>query len=210
MFCTSCGQPVDSSAQFCSACGARVGPPLDAALASSSLPPPQPALVTQSHLTMVWDKLATRTNFQFQDPSGRPLGGTQGEFAFPIKYTLFDDVGGVVLSLDAVRVRGLLFDFQIHDAGGGVLATVHQESSIMVRRYGLTVGGQGGWLLTTDAMGYHYQIEEVNGGRVLATGDRRPAVRTSITEISITDGQPLDHRVVIGAMILVCYLTTRK
>jgi uncharacterized protein YxjI len=158
---------------------------------------------------MVWDKLSMFTNFQFQDPYGRPLGGTQGELAFPVKYTLFDETGQIVLVVDAQRVRGLLYEFLIHDGSGTVLAALRQESSVMSRKYGLSVGGQENWRLTTDAMGYHYQVEEVVGGRILVTGDRKPAVRTSTTEITIVDGQPLDHRVVLGAMILAAYLTTR-
>lgn len=159
---------------------------------------------------MVWDKFSTMTNFRLQDPSGQPLGGTRGEVAFPVKYTLFDENQQPILSIDASRVRGLLYDFLIHDATGAILATLRQESSVMSRKYGLAVGGEELWLLTTDAMGYHYQIEEVNGGRVLATGDRKPALRTSTTEIVIADGEPLDHRIVIGAMILACYFTTRR
>jgi hypothetical protein len=132
-----------------------------------------------------------------------------GEIGFPVKYTLLDESGRVVIRIDAKRTRGLLFDLLIHDAEDAVLATLHHESSVLSRKYGISVGGVEGWLLTTDAMGYHYQVEEVNGGRVLATGDRKPALRTSITEIAIVDGQPLDHRVVIGAMVLAGFFSTR-
>lgn len=210
MYCSACGQPIDPAALFCPACGARVSPsPGGPPLFSSSVPPPSD-LTTLSHLVLVWDKLTTVENYQLQDPSGRPLGRAVGEIGFPVKYTVVDEGGRVVLHIDAKRAHGLLFDLLIHDAEGTVLATLHPESSVMSRKYGLSVGGQEGWLLTTDAMGYHYQVEEVAGGRVLATGDRKPALRTSTTEIVMADGQPLDHRVVIGAMILACYLTTRR
>lgn len=209
MFCTVCGRPVDPTAQFCTVCGTKVQAPAGDSPPAPALPPRSSDLTRLSHLVMVWDKFSPVMNFQFQDPYGRPLGGTEGEIAFPVKYTLFDETGQPVLMVDAQRVHGLRFEFVIHDVSGAVLATLRVESSVMSRKYGLSVGGQENWTLTTDAMGYRYQVEEVAGGRVLATGERRPAVRTSTTEISIADGQPLDHRIILGAMILAGYFTTR-
>ena len=209
MFCTVCGHPVDPTAQFCTNCGTKVPVSTGDAPPAPALPPRSSDLTRLPHLVMVWDKFSLVMNFQFQDPYGRPLGGTQGELAFPVKYTLFDETGQAVLMVDAQRVRGLHFEFVIHDASGAALASLHVESSVLSRRYGLSVGGQENWALTTDAMGYHYQVEEVASGRALATAERRPAVRTSTTEISIADGQPLDHRIILGAMILAGYFTLR-
>ena len=210
MFCTRCGRPLPEGAQFCTACGEAAG--------ATGAGPPRPSssegsdslLLSASPLMMVWDKLSTFTNYQFQDASGQVIGSTQGEFAFPIKYTVFDERQQVALTLDAKRVRGLRYDFLIHDPTGAVLATIHQESSVLSRKYSMTVGDRPDWTLTTDAMGYHYEIAGENGGIVVATGDRKPAIRTSTTEIRIAAAPLLDHRVILGAMVLVCYLSTRK
>lgn len=210
MFCTRCGRTLDEGTQFCPACGAPVSGPGSTPLFGSAPVPPAPALLTASQLTMVWDKLSMFTNYQFQDASGRTLGGTKGEIAFPVKYTLFDENQQVVLTIDATMAHGLRFDFLIHESSGNVLASIRQEASFMSRKYALTVGGRPDWLLTTDATGYHYQIEAASGGNIAATGDRKPALRTSTTEIRIADGQPLDHRIILGALILAEYFSTRK
>ena len=207
MFCPRCGRPIDEGAQFCPSCGFAVSGP-GTPLASSASPSP-PLLLAASRLVLVYDKLSMMANFQFQDLSGRLLGTTQGEVAFPLKYTLVDDRQQVVLSLDATRVRGLLYDYLIHDATGRVLASIHQESSFMSRKYQMSVNGQADWLLTTDASGYHYEIRSAPGGVVVATGQRKPALRTSTTQLEITEGQPLDHRIILGAMILLCYFTRK-
>ena len=84
MYCSTCGQPIDPTAQFCPACGARVAPAADGPpLASGEAPPPSD-LTALSHIVMVWDKFTTVTNYQFQDPTGRPLGQAVGELAFPV------------------------------------------------------------------------------------------------------------------------------
>jgi hypothetical protein len=211
MFCIRCGNPTAEGAPTCPRCGAPVGPgaispvPLPSSDSGADSP-----LTTLPHLVMLWDKLSLLTNFQFVDSAGTPLGGTVGEIAFPLKYTLFDANQRLVLVLDAARVRGLLFQYLIHDATGAVLASLQVKSSFLSRKYGITVNGIESMLLTTDAMGYHYQIEAAGSGTVLATGVRTMALRTSRTEIQISPTTDLDHRIVLGSMILACYLSTRR
>jgi len=211
MFCPQCGTTAPPDAQFCPACGASLSSaPVPAAPLPSVAPTGPSRLTTADQLVLVFDKFSTVTNFQLQDASGLTLGVTQGEFAFPLKYTLYDDRHRVVLSLDATRAHGLTYDYLIHDETGSVLASLRQLSSFMSRKYAMTINGVASHLLSTDAPGYHYQVEETPGGAVIATGDRKPALRTSTTQISFTGRSPLDHRIVLGAMILACYLTTRR
>ena len=115
-----------------------------------------------------------------------------------------------MLVLDAVRERGLEFAHLIRNAAGTVLASLRVKSSFMSRRYGITVEGTEGMFLTTDAAGYRYQIEEAGTGNVLATGLREMALRTSRTTIEIPEGTRLDHRIVLGSMILAEYDSTRR
>jgi hypothetical protein len=158
---------------------------------------------------MLWDKLAMMRNYRFEDPAGTPLGETRGEIAFPVKYTLFDTQGQPVLVLDGGREHGLQFAFYVRDASGTVLATLRMRSSFLSRRYGISVGATESMFLTTDASGYHYRVLEAGSESVLATGDRSMAVRTARTEIAIADAPGLDHRIMLGAMILAEYLSTR-
>ena len=208
MFCTRCGRPLEAGASACPSCGQPVAAS-EQPLTGPATPTP-PLLLTTSPLEMVWDKLSLMTNFQFRDDAGRTLGVTHGEIAFPVKYTLQDDRGEVVLTLDAQRVHGLLYDFMVHDAAGRVLATIRQESSFLSRKYAVSIDGRPDYLLTTDAAGYHCAIHGAADGSAVATAERKPALRTSTTRVEIAEGAPLDRRVILGAMILVVYLTTRQ
>jgi hypothetical protein len=167
-------------------------------------------LTALSQLVMVYQGSLGRVNFGFEDPSGQSLGGTQGEIAFPLKYTLFDENQRPILIVDGTRVRGLLYDYLVHDPSGAVLATIRQQSSFMSRKYSVTIGGAERMLLTSDAVGFHYQIVENGSGAILATGERTSGIRRSTVEITFAPDHEWDHRIGIGAMILIYYLSTRK
>jgi hypothetical protein len=157
---------------------------------------------------MLWDKLAMMRNYRFEDEVGTPLGAARGELTFPIRYTLLDAQGRAVLVLDGGRERGLRLAYWVRDPSGAVLATFRIKSSFLSRRYGITVGGAERYLLWTDATGYQYRIEEAGTARVLATGSRTMALRTSRTRIQIANESTLDRRIVLGGMILAEHLST--
>jgi hypothetical protein len=211
MFCTHCGAPIDPSSRSCPACGASVNPLADAAALPSAPPMSDSTLTSASRLVMVYQGgLMSLVNFGFEDASGKPLGATRGEVVFPLKYTLYDEHQQPVLILDGVRVRGLLYDFLVHDPSGGVLASIRQESSFMSRKYGVSVNGEQRMTLTTDAIGYHYQLTENGSGVALATGSRTSGLHKSYVQLEFSDDHAWDHRIGIGAMLLVYYLCTRR
>ncbi|HTW55472.1 MAG TPA: zinc ribbon domain-containing protein [Thermoplasmata archaeon] len=206
MFCPHCGAAVPDGTLFCPACGTGLGP--RGAAAPLAAPSAGSPLASAAHLVMVWDKLALSRNYRFEDAAGTVLGEAQAEFAFPLRYTVTDPQGQVVLVLDGGRERLLQVAYWVHDANGAVLATFRVKSSVLSRRYGITVGDVERYLLWTDATGYQYRIEEVGSARVLATAARAMAVRTSRTQIDIVDDAELDRRVVLGGMILAEWLAT--
>jgi hypothetical protein len=210
MFCSHCGAPLNPSGQSCSVCGASVILPLDAPVPQEATSTRPSGLTSESRLVMVYQGSLGRVEFGFQDPSGRPLGATRGEIVFPLKYTVLDEQQQVVLILDGERVRGLLYDFLVHEPNGGVLASFRQKSSFMSRKYGVTVNGEERMTLTTDATGYHYQLVENGTEAVVVTGTRTSGLRKSFVEIAFADGSAGDHRIGIGAMLLVYDLCTRR
>jgi hypothetical protein len=161
---------------------------------------------------MVLTKSALLEHFQFNDPSGKPVGETQGEGVFPVKYTLLDDRQRVVLVANAERVRGLEFDFVLRDATGAVIATMEPKSSFMSRKYGVKVDGQEVLLLNCDSTGSRCQLEEVGSGRVLASSSRdwKFASSTSVTQIDVSEAAAVDHRIVIGTILLETYLSSHR
>jgi hypothetical protein len=206
MNCPQCGTPASPGANFCARCGRAFAP----SSGPAGAPSPPSSLLRLSHLSLVWDQLSLLPNFEFRDPNGGVVGTTQGKRALPIWYALSDEAQRPVLLVDGVRAHGLNFDFRIVEPSGQVLATFRLKSSLLSRKYGITVGGAESMLLETDATGHHWQIVEGEGGPVVATGVRAPALRTATTQIDIPDGPTVDRRIVLGGMILAAYLTTAR
>ncbi len=128
---------------------------------------------------------------------------------FPLMYTLYDTTQQPVLSVDGTRVRGLLYIYLIHDAAGNVLASLKQKSSFMSRKYGIITDGLESMLLSTDASASNCKLEDINSGNVLASGHRDMGLKTSKVEIDISDIEKVDHRIVLGGMLLVYYFARR-
>ncbi len=165
-------------------------------------------LTSVSHLVMLWDKLAMHPGFQIQDPSGRPLGETSGGIlGLSNELTVFDTDRRVVLGLTVAIEHRLPFGFLIHDATGAVLATLRPKTSFGSQKFGISIDAAEAMLLIIKSSWLHYEIEDAGTGRVLATADRKMAVRISRTEIDISESQELDHRIVIGSMIMASYVT---
>lgn len=209
MLCQNCGEPVGEGNRFCQNCGKALQL-ADAILpAVRASPAPDAPLTSLNHLVMMWDKLAFHLNYKFQDSSGMLLGETKGEMEFPLKYTLFDTNQQPVLAEDGVRSKGLLYTCLIHDAAGNVLVSLKQKNSLMSRKYVITKDGAEVMLLTTDSARANYKMGDANIGSVIASGYRHIALKTSKTEIDISETENVDHRIVLGGMILACYLSAR-
>jgi hypothetical protein len=208
MFCAKCGGALDSGAMVCSACVTAVGPAATSPALSSSSTPSD--IATFSHIVAVYGGHLGRVDFSLEDPSGRVLGVTQGEIAFPLKYTVLDSAQQPVLILDGVRVRGLSYDYLVHEPSGAVLASARQESSFMSREYGVRKGGTPQWTLTTVSLGYHYRLIDNATQGVLASGDRTSGLRRSFVDVTFSDRRHWGHRIGIGLMMLVYYLCTRQ
>lgn len=219
MFCSRCGRPLPDVARFCPACGTEVKtgpgvPPLP-----GSPEAPSSRLLSLEHLSMSQDTQLKNTPFQFADSFGQVVGAARGEGTIPfINYTLFDDRQQAVLVLDAERIRGLTFDYRIHDAAGTVLATLEMKPPSWGRdrgvtvsthglEFGITINGRDAMLLALNATSTEFQLLELGSGAVLATAKGEWAMRLSRTEIDISRARPVDHRIVLGAFIVAGYIT---
>lgn len=149
-------------------------------------------------------------NFQFEDPSGTPLGETRGEFGVLPKYTVVDSAGTTVFGIDSRWNRGRGIDLRVLDPTGAVLAVLRAESSFLSRRFAIVVGENEGWSLRADATGYQYTVEEAGNVIPIATGIRKMALRTSRTTIDISPTANLDRRVILAAMVLAVFTSDRR
>jgi hypothetical protein len=208
MLCPNCNKPRNEGDRFCANYGKDLQQPPSNNFHAQNLQTSS-LLTTLNRLVLIWDKFAIPINFQFQDTSGMLLGETKGEMAFPLKYTLFDSNQETVLILDALRERGLSYAYLVHDSQGNVLASFRVKSSFMSRKYAITLDGMESMLLVTDAVGANYKVENINGGSVLATGQRHLGFKTGKADIEISDIEKVDHRILLGGMLLAAYLTGR-
>jgi hypothetical protein len=167
-------------------------------------------MTSAPHLVLLRDKLALRTNFQIQDPSGKPLGEITGSAQGLLSgLTLLDTERRAVLALKVVREHGLRFGVMIYDANGAALATLQPKTSFGSQKWGILVGTSEPMMLVINMGGLHYHIEEAGTARVLATADRQMAVRESRTDILIPGLPDVDRRIVTGAMIAAAFFTIR-
>ncbi|MGI0071157.1 MAG: hypothetical protein ACRECT_03700 [Thermoplasmata archaeon] len=178
-------------------------------LPSAPPPPPDSPLRTLSRFQIQPEHAGKTSKFLYFDRSGQPLGEAQFELALPVKYTLRDTLGHVLLVLDAARGRGLRFEFQIHDGTGAVLAGRSQPSSFGGYQLGVQVRDQEALPLEMPTLGDEYRLEEGGGAAVVAAGHRSYGWRSSVA-VDISEAKPTDHRVVIGAMMLALFTTSAR
>jgi len=218
VFCTRCGSPLPEDARFCPRCGNPVGNGTPSAPAASSAAALPTALTLAPHLVLVWDKLALHAGFQIQDPSGTTLGATQGGlFGLSLSNELkvLDSAQQVVLVLRTGKVappgeHGLHLGITMSDAAGAEICTVRPMTTFGPLRFEVWIGAAPSMVLVLPGMQLHDRLEEAGSGRLLASSDRQMALRTSRTVVEISETPGLDHRIVIGAMLLATYLSLRN
>jgi len=159
--------------------------------------------------------------FRFEDASGGFVGEATSEPTLPARYILLDEHRWPVLSLDSVGPGGPILAmrghrFLIHDASAAVLAALEmqpgswgRERGVTVsswgRQYGVTIDGRDAMLLVANPTGSLFQLIELGSGTVLASGATKWAPTTSRTQIDIPEWSRADHRIALGAFLMLSY-----
>jgi uncharacterized protein YxjI len=210
VYCPRCGSPISEGAQFCTGCGNRLGSGVaDVPLASAPLPNSD-SLTSVPRLVLLRDKLAIGSGFQIQDPSGTPLGEIPGSAAGLLSgLTLLGSDKRVVLRLRAGRGAGLRYGVMIQDASGETLAVMQPMTGLGSQKWEVSVGMTRPMVLKIDLGGLRYHLEDASTGKVVASADRQMAVRTSRTDVQVTEVRDVDRRIVIGSMIAGAFISIR-
>ncbi|MFY9716715.1 MAG: hypothetical protein WAK40_02100 [Thermoplasmata archaeon] len=106
--------------------------------------------------------------------------------------------------------------FLIHDAGGTILASMvmqpaswGQAHGVKVsswwRQYAATIGGRDAMLAVSNPTNSLAQLIELGSGTVLASCVTKHGFSTARTEIDIPESTPVDHRVALGAFLMLSY-----
>lgn len=159
--------------------------------------------------------------FRFEDPSGGFAGEAKSEPTYPAKYILVDESRSPVLVLDSVGAGGLMLGknkepFLIHDAGGAVLASLEmqpaswgRERGVTVsswgRQYGVTVEGRDAMLVVSNPTNSLAQLIDLGRGTVLASAVTKHGFTTVRTQIDIPESTKVDHRIALGAFLMLSY-----
>jgi uncharacterized protein YxjI len=195
-FCTHCGREIDPGDRFCKLCGNPVTVPVSegssAFHADFALTSP---LLTANQFVMVRNKLVFWIKFEFQDQAGMKLGETQGEVKLPIKYTVLDTSGQPLMILDG-RIERMQPIYIVREATqNSIIATL--------RRWVISESNDDKETMQfiTDASSQNMKIQDESGA-VLAEAHTNFGVKTEKIDVSIPETSKVDHRIVIGCVLL--------
>lgn len=161
-------------------------------------------------------------HFRFEDTTGACIGEAASAPTYPASYALVDENRSTFLVLDSAGAGGITLGkskdpFLIHDAEGRLLASLVLQPSSWARergvnvsawgrQYGVTIEGRDVMLATSNPTNSLVQLLELGPGTVLASGVSKQGLSTTVrTEIDIQAWPGVDHRIAIGAFLVLAY-----
>ncbi len=202
-FCAYCHSATSPDDKFCKFCGKPIlAAAPDTASFLIGMPAPESPLLIANQFVMVRNKMALWIKFEFQDQSGMKLGETQGEVKIPLKYTVLDTAAQPLMVIDGAieKMQPLYF---IRDDQNNILATLRIKSSFMSRKWGIWQGDDASESMqfVTDSSNHKMEIRDESGA-VLASANMNFALKTEKIDVSIPETSKVDHRLVIGCVLL--------
>jgi len=144
--------------------------------------------------------LSLREHYDFEDLSGTKLGEADGNlFQVPAKFIVLDNHGLEFMHLQG-KVLSLRRQFSFHGANGEELGTIKKKIAKFVgEEFWVEKSGVEFMRIYGNFTEHDYQME-INGAQVAAIHKKWVTVRDTLG-VSITG--EVDHRVVIGAVIVI-------
>jgi uncharacterized protein YxjI len=151
--------------------------------------------------------LSLREHYDFEDLRGTKLGAAEGNILqFPPKFVLFDNHGSELMHLEGKMVS-IRNQFTIYDNQGAELGTIKKKIAKLIgEEFWMEKNGVEFMRIYGDFTEHDYQFE-VNGALVASVHKKWVTLRDQI-DISITN--EVDHRVIIGAVIVIEYLEVNE
>jgi uncharacterized protein YxjI len=161
------------------------------------------ALLKNNDLVLTMKMLSLHEGYNIESASGAKLGEVTGNFLqFPAKFSVIDINGFEVMRLEGKKIS-TRNQFTFYDAAGNELGMIKKKiAKVIGEEFWVERGGVEFMRIYGDFMGWDYQME-VNGTEVASVCKVRFSWGRRL-EISITG--EVDHRVVIGAVIVVEHL----
>ena len=144
--------------------------------------------------------LSVREHYDFEDLNGAPLGSAEANFLqIPPKFVVADNHGSELMHLEGKMVS-LRNEFVIYDNQGAELGTIRKKIVKLIgEEYWMEKNGVEFMRIYGDFTEHDYRME-VNGVPVASVHKKWISVRDQIG-ISVTG--EVDHRVVVGAVIVI-------
>ena len=144
--------------------------------------------------------LSVREHYDLEDVAGNKLGEADGNlFQFPAKFVVIDTHGSELIRLEG-KVLSLRNQFTFYDDAGAELGTIKKKIVKLIgEEYWVEKDGVEFMRIYGDFTEHDYQME-INGVQVASVHKKWISVRDQLG-ISITG--EVDHRVVIGAVIVI-------
>ena len=144
--------------------------------------------------------LSLREHYDFEDLRGTKLGAAEGNILqFPPKFVLFDNHGSELMHLEGKMVS-IRNQFTIYDNQGAELGTIRKKIAKLIgEEFWMEKNGVEFMRIYGDFTEHDYQFE-VNGALVASVHKKWVTLRD---QIGISIKCEVDHRVIIGAVILI-------
>jgi uncharacterized protein YxjI len=151
--------------------------------------------------------LSLREHYDFEDLRGTKLGTAEGNILqFPPKFVLFDNHGSELMHLEG-KIVSIRNQFTIYDNQGAELGTIKKKIAKLIgEEFWIEKNGAEFMRIYGDFTQHDYQFE-VNGALVASVHKKWVTLRDQI-DIAITC--EVDHRVIIGAVIVIEYLEVNE
>jgi uncharacterized protein YxjI len=161
------------------------------------------ALLGINDLVLKKKILSVREHYDLEDVNGMKLGEADGNlFQFPAKFVIIDTNGSEVMHLEG-KILSLRNQFTFYDNAGLEIGTIKKKIVKLIgEEYWVEKNGVEFMRIFGDFTEHDYQMQ-ANGVQVASVHKKWVSVRDQLG-ISITG--EVDHRVVIGAVIMIEHL----
>jgi uncharacterized protein YxjI len=198
--CQYCGTPLAEGASFCSNCGKPTGSPSTIQASAAAGGGGGGSLLAANDLVLKKKILSVHEHYDIEDVNGTKLGEANGNLIqLPAKFDVMDASGAQVMRLEG-KVISLRKQFTFYDGAGQELGTIKKKIVKLIgEEYWVEKDGVEFMRIYGNFTEHDYQMT-VNGAQVGLVHKRWFTIRDQLG-ISITGD--VDHRVVIGAVIMI-------
>lgn len=143
---------------------------------------------------------SVKEHYDFQDIKGIPLASAEANILqMPPKFTVVDTHDSELMHLQG-KMFSIRSEFSIYDNQGFQLGTIHRKiAKLFGEEFWIEKNGAEFIRIYGDFTEHEYRFE-VNGSPVVSVHKKWVSLRD---EIGISFTGPVDHRVVLGAVIVI-------